>query len=301
MKNAPSENERFERAWSRRTAAKNVVGALAIAAIMMASIGFGAVALVAAHAPSGTGIPGITLGPISKGNSYNWAGYGDAAATGSVTQVSAAWFIPTTTCSGPNSAGVGYDAQWIGIDGLNNGNVSQVGTLAYCPSHLATPTYYLWWEFYPYNGVQLVTTASAGDAIEAWVTYDPTFCIGTTCGTFSLNLVDLSSGATVSETGAAWVCSSSGCEGGPAATAECISEDILPYQLEKFSQMTFYNCMATIGSSYKGIGGFSSTMATTYQLTQYGLTSGLKDQTVGTLFTQYYPRSSFTVNFHHSD
>ena len=300
---------------TRTTKRGHLAGAVAIAVILFASAAFGAFGLGTAHAQSALqfsvarssagGVPGaptLPFGNIHHNTSSDWAGYVDVAARGNlVTEVSAAWYIPLTTCGEPNALGPAYDIQWVGIDGYGNGNLSRVGTAGYCTSHGATPTYYLWWEFYPYANAQLVYTATPGDPIQATVLYNPSWCLGNACGIYTLDLVDLSSGNSINVVGGGWVCSGTNCEGGPAHTAECISEQPSGYQLAKFSPVVFDDCTATIGTGFHGIGGFSNSVATTYALTQLGPISLLKSQTVSTLSGAVYKKSVFTVTWHHFD
>ena len=303
---------RTERQGVRRIERAHAAGAVAIAVVLLASVGLGAIGLAAAHVGSLTQLssarvldgsvaeaPTASFGTVHHSSSGNWAGYADVAAAGTqVYQISASWFIPTTTCGEPNARGAALNSQWVGIDGFGNGNVSQVGTAGYCPYHGASPTYYLWWEFYPYNSAQFVYTASAGDAIQAYVLYNPSWCVNNACGVFTLNLYDISSGNAINVVGGGWICSSGGCEGGPAATAECISEEAAGYQLAKYSPMFFYSCAATIGTTATGIGGFTNHQATTYAITQYGPISGLKSQTVSSLSSVVYTNADFTITWH---
>ncbi len=298
------------RTFSRTKGGTSIFGAILVAGLMLATLGVGAVSWVASHAPAATslsamsgpsgmaGAPNVQFGPITHTYSYNWAGYADSSSNGAVLEVSANWFIPTTTCGEPNANGAALNDMWVGIDGFANGNVSQLGTAGWCPSHGATPTYYLWWEFYPYNSAQFVYTASAGDAIQAYVLYNPSWCIYGHCGLYTLYLDDISSGQTITVTGNGYYCSGSGCEGGPAASAECISEET-NYQLAKYTGAQFYSCEATIGGYHRGIGGFPAATTSTYAITQYGPVSGLKAQTVTPLLSAVYAHDTFDVNWHH--
>src|SRR5271166_4368093 len=67
---------------------------------------------------------------LSTVYSTNWSGYGaatnlSAPATGSVTAVSGSWVVPTVTGS---RRGTVYSAAWVGIDGLSDSTVEQLGT-----------------------------------------------------------------------------------------------------------------------------------------------------------------------------
>lgn len=238
------------------------------------------------------------FGSIST-TSTNWAGYAivPAAGGGVIQEVTAEWSIPTATCGQPSGAAL--DAQWVGIDGYGNGNVSQTGTAAYCSSPGATPTYYLWWEFYPYNSAQFIYSASAGDFVQAYVLYNAAACVNGHCGIYDLILNDLSSGNSISVTGDAAVCSGSNCEGGPDASAECVSEEPAGYDLTKATKVTFLACAVEINGLFKGIGSFSNSTGPLYKITQTGPVTGLVAQSVSALSTYYYGKSEFSIGWHH--
>lgn len=94
--------------------------------------------------------------------SNNWSGYAD---TGSgFDGVSATWVQPTITCTGQATTVAVF---WVGIDGLVSNSVEQDGTLAECDN--GTPSYFTWWEMFPSNAIQVVTTTNPGDSITASV------------------------------------------------------------------------------------------------------------------------------------
>jgi Peptidase A4 family len=94
--------------------------------------------------------------------SSNWSGYGDLGTD--FDGVGATWIEPTVTC-GPAPTLVGF---WVGIDGLDTDSVEQDGTLVECDN--GSPSYYMWWEMFPANDVQVVSTVNPGDSITASVT-----------------------------------------------------------------------------------------------------------------------------------
>ncbi len=287
------------------------LGAIAIASIMVLSVGLGIFMGFAqvhpANAETNTGHAAALSSALThlpsaatKSTSYNWAGYAAEAKTaGTVYEVFAEWFIPTASCSQPSSYGASYSSQWVGIDGFANGNVSQTGSGEYCSGHGATPVYYLWYEFYPYSAeVVISTSVNAGDLVQAYVLYNPAACYAGICGVYTLEIYDSDAGINYATTGGGWVCNGGACEGGPAQSAECISEDPLPYVLTKTTSTTFYACAADINGAFKGLGSFSSTQATVYEITQLGPVSGLDAQTVSSMSSYYFGKSVFTVTWH---
>lgn len=167
----------------------------AIASPSNAAVTSGTNAPGTVHAPGTTHAPGSThaqpgpvrglhriqqaVAPGDPGASFidgssNWAGYAvdnlaqDTSAT-SFNTVSATWTQPAVTCD-PADAGENMVADWVGLDGLGNSTVEQGGSMADCNG--SSPTYYVWWEMWPYNGVTSVFAINAGDVIHASVTYD---------------------------------------------------------------------------------------------------------------------------------
>jgi hypothetical protein len=100
--------------------------------------------------------------------SYNqsWAGY---AVTGSkFTQVSGSWTVTAVNCSKSKN---GYSSQWVGIDGWTSNTVEQIGTDSDCNG--TTPSYYVWYEFYPQNTIVISSVSIApGDKYLASVVYN---------------------------------------------------------------------------------------------------------------------------------
>jgi hypothetical protein len=100
--------------------------------------------------------------------SYNesWAGY---AVTGSgFTKVSGSWTVTAVNCSATPKT---YSSQWVGIDGWTSDTVEQIGTDSDCSG--STPSYYVWYEFYPKNTVVISGVSIApGDRFLASVVYD---------------------------------------------------------------------------------------------------------------------------------
>ena len=266
------------------------------------------------------GMPKIVSTPATKSSivqygSYNWAGYADnvtAAHDGTITNAQGEWYIPTATCPTSGHTAGTYSATWVGIDGFGTGSVEQAGSFSYCSGPNVAPEYLVWWEFYPYNDVQFTSYVNAGDIIYVDIAYNPSICYygAAACGGYTLTLEDYSNSAVdFTIVGDAATCNTAGyCETGVDGSAECISE--APgiggsangglAQLTKQTPTTFYLCSDTIGTSYNGVGSQGS-HAYVDEITQYGYTTGLKDQTVSSLKTYYYGKSEFTVTWHHYD
>lgn len=137
-------------------------------------------------APSG----GVTSTP-----SVNWSGYADAE-TGSktVSSVSGNWEIPAVQClSGPYKYQDAFIAQWVGIDGFNDGTVEQLGSATQCFEGVTY--YYVWYEMFPAGTVEEgtlecinenVDCPQPGDHITASVTVTP----GDATNNYTLSLTD---------------------------------------------------------------------------------------------------------------
>jgi hypothetical protein len=237
----------------------------------------------------------VRAGVIST-TSSNWAGYADVPSTsGAIYEAAGEWFSPTVTCGEPK--GTAWQASWVGIDGFGNGNVTQAGTLAYCSAPGATPTYWDWYEFYPYESVQLISSSTAGAVVSVYILYNPSVCINGICGVYTIELNDYSNAIYFVTSGGGSVCNSGGCEGGPDATAECISE--APSvggsiaKLADYGSTTFYLCADTIGTHYSGIGNQSS-VGSIYKINQH---QTHLDQSTGGLSNYYITKSEFTVTW----
>jgi hypothetical protein len=313
---------RTEKEGSWRTGSSRPSGVLAVAVAVMAIAGLGlAGALVLESAatlvkggaektvPQGPSLtlleeqltallhPSTAKAKITTKYSYNWAGYVFAAKSsndGKLTEVSAAWFAPTVTCNEPTGY-VAEQVSWVGFDGWTTGTVEQGGSLAYCSNNGATPDYYIWWEFYPYNDIQVVDSISGGDAIQAYVLYNPGWCVGSECGLFTIQVSDIDNGDSFSVQGGCWVTDSSGCEGGSDANAEVISE--APggvsynggyFYLADYGTTEFYEAQCTVAGHSTGIGAESKKLGSTYKVDEVGYTSGTIIQTTGGLSTDYY-------------
>jgi hypothetical protein len=182
-------------------------------------------------------------GTVSQAKSLNWVGYADIASTNTVTYVSGAWVEPKVSCP---VHGTLYAAFWVGIDGANSNTVEQTGTLAMCSS--GTASYQAWWELYPSNYAQTITsiTVHANDSFSASVKY--------TGSAFTMFISDLTTGKKFSKTGTQ--------AGVARSSAECVGErpevGSSLAALARFGTMKFSSCTATISGKTAGIGSYSS-------------------------------------------
>ncbi|MCX6989535.1 MAG: G1 family endopeptidase [Chlamydiae bacterium] len=103
--------------------------------------------------------------------SQNWSGYAGATnilnpTHGAVTAVTGAWVIPVVQRSSNQT----YSASWIGIDGLSNGSVEQIGTAHNWIN--GSQQNYVWFEMYPKSAYVINGFPVAnGDIISAWINY----------------------------------------------------------------------------------------------------------------------------------
>jgi len=204
--------------------------------------------------------------------SYNWAGYAAVPSTGGSTfMVQGNWYVPTVTCSEPGATTEAFTVQWVGIDGYSDSDVEQAGSAEYCSGHGAAPEYYTWWEFAPFNSIQVAYTTTPNAYISASVVYDPAEYVNGVQGVWNLQLYDVDNGhdflVTASDDALGYSPNDLG--------AECISEAPAGdtqttsglFPLAKYTPTTFYGCAAAIGTHFDGIGSFGSA-ATLYQIEQ---------------------------------
>jgi hypothetical protein len=111
-------------------------------------------------------------------------GYYGYTVTGSTyTSSTADWTMPSYACGAKTDNT--YLAIWTGLDGFTSATVEQVGAEAYCAS--GTVEYFGWYDLYPAAPVDFSNTLSAGDKLDASVTYDGS-------SKFTLTLDDVTAG-----------------------------------------------------------------------------------------------------------
>ena len=97
--------------------------------------------------------------------SYDWSGYADVTTTtNKFTAVSGKWTVPKLSCGSEDRIA----SSWVGLDGVNDGTVEQLGTVAQCFQSKAV--HYSWYEMYPSGEVVVSEGVKGGDQISASVT-----------------------------------------------------------------------------------------------------------------------------------
>lgn len=109
---------------------------------------------------------GASNGTVTAMQSANWSGYADSeSGSTKVTYVSGSWTLPAVRClPRPYQNQDAFLANWVGIDGFNNGTVEQLGTAAQCFEDVTY--YYVWYEMYPAGTVEEGTAACINDNVN---------------------------------------------------------------------------------------------------------------------------------------
>jgi hypothetical protein len=226
------------------------------------------------------------LGGVT-GTSTNWAGWASYAGLaglaqkGSVSYVKGEWVVPAVKCDGSDDD----SSVWVGIDGLYNDFVEQVGTQQTCKGGVAS--YQAWWEMYPAPKKAIGLKIQPGHKVRGEVTY-----VGS--GQFVLAVTNLSTGQSFKTTQSN--------PNAPRQTAEWIVEapynnGVLP--LANFGSVTFDNGVATINGKTSPIAksGLLSIL-NTQGATMISLGSLVKAAATNPSLTA--GGDSFTVNWLHN-
>jgi Peptidase A4 family len=127
----------------------------------------------------------------STSHSNNWAGYAALPrhSRSSFRYVQATFTVPSVNCAATVNA---FSVHWVGLDGFDNSTVQQDGIEADCNG--TTPVYTAWWETYPANQIQTVSSVnvSPGDAVTASVYYNT--AAGAHHDRYNFILTDVSNG-----------------------------------------------------------------------------------------------------------
>jgi autotransporter-associated beta strand protein len=107
-------------------------------------------------------------------SSLNWSGWYATPSSGSFTDITATWVVPTLT---KPSSGTSYCATWIGFDGTSDATVEQCGIEDQISS-TGSQSLFAWYEFAPQSAVNVGLTVLPGDTINAEVKYDPSQSTG---------------------------------------------------------------------------------------------------------------------------
>jgi Peptidase A4 family len=196
--------------------------------------------------------------------SVNWSGFTDVeGGANRVSSVSGQWVIPKVQCPiGTYRNQDAFIAQWVGIDGVLDGTVEQLGSATQCFEGVTF--YYVWYEMFP-NGTVVEGTQACinnnvdcpepGDHITASVTV-------TAGGNYTLSLTDLTrpqesfsvnaacDPATCLDSSAQWIVERPALELPPPADLI----QILP--LVNFFRTGFSNGAVTSGGKTTAIEGF---------------------------------------------
>lgn len=210
--------------------------------------------------------------------STNWDGWVDTNSSSSNTstfnKVSATWVQPAVTCNGSPSIG----SSWVGFDGWVSGSTSveQGGSDAECLG-TTTPSYFLWWEMFPFNASQDVVQINAGDTIHGSVTFD------TAKSVFNIVITDQTLNRGLTES----IACQADMNGCPRSSAEVISEDTGGgrnvdglFLLPKYGTETYTNASVTNVSGHRGTLSDSAWVAN--NVTEVS-SDGVTKQTVGAL------------------
>ncbi|HEY3107706.1 MAG TPA: G1 family glutamic endopeptidase [Chloroflexota bacterium] len=169
--------------------------------------------------------------------SQNWAGWASFGGTfllpqsGAVSYVKGEWTIPALNCAGADAD----SSIWVGIDGMANNTVEQIGTEQDCVAGKAV--YKAWWETYPAPKTAINLAIKPGDAVRGEVRYAGS-------SQFELTLTNLTTGQSFQTTQVA--------SGAARSSAEWIVEapynnGVLP--LANFGSVSFRNAGSTINGS----------------------------------------------------
>lgn len=212
------------------------------AASLGLALGLAAAAVLPVGADDGgnmpTSHPFLALNQL--GLSQNWAGWASYAGlaglaqNGAVSYVKGEWVVPAVACGATDAD----SSVWVGIDGLYNQVVEQVGTEQRCTDGVAS--YAAWWETYPAPKTTAALTVRPGDTVRGEVTY-----VGS--GKFALAVTNLTTGQSFKTTQAA---------SAPRQSAEWVVE--APYSngvvpLANFGTVNFDNAVATINGQTRPV------------------------------------------------
>jgi Peptidase A4 family len=113
-----------------------------------------------------TSVPPTVVDGATAFSSASWDGDVDAeSGTKRFTAVSGTWQIPTVSClPAPYQNQDAFLADWVGLDGLDNGTVEQLGSATQCFE--GVEFYYIWYEMYPAGMVEEGTTACINDNVD---------------------------------------------------------------------------------------------------------------------------------------
>lgn len=214
-----------------------------------------------------SGAAGAGNGTVTGLPSINWSGFADSESSSAqrLSRVSGDWTMPGVTCPPkPYENQDAFVAQWVGLDGVTNQTVEQLGTGAQCFEGVLY--YYVWYEMYPSGTVEEGTAACVnnntdcpqpGDQISASVTVTSA---GSGEDSYTLALADHTrpdESFSVSQQCAASTCLDSSAEWivERPAVLPPVGVQILP--LADFGQTSFSQASEVSGGRSASIAGFA--------------------------------------------
>jgi hypothetical protein len=162
---------------------------------------------LASASPTAAAVPGIFyVSPIASG----YAAVPEPGGTPNFIHVQSTYQVPKVNCQmTPN----GVAQTRAGLDGISDNTVERVGINETCTN--GAPTYTAWYQMFPAMGSPFLTfSPNPGDRVKASVTADG--------GTYTLSIVDLTSGLNFTATKSCPNCLNSSAEvtaGSPAGKA----------------------------------------------------------------------------------
>lgn len=199
--------------------------------------------------------------------SSNWSGYALESAPGGTTDVQGTWTVPTLECAATPDSQV---SDWVGVDGLTNGDLFQTGTRSMCAGGVQSNV--AWVEQLPDPEYDF-RAVSAGDVVAAHLWQ-------VSPGEWQFTLTDQTAGwqETLSQPTA---------YSGPGTSAEWINEDPSDatsgslFPLADFGTATFSGVTANLAVPALG-------SANAFEMVQGGAVVALPSTFSGTGFTMTY-------------
>jgi hypothetical protein len=182
-----------------------------------------------------TNAPDAPNSSISANLSQNWSGY--VADTGTYTNVTGTWTVPTVPAS--NSAEA--DATWVGIGGVSGTDLIQAGTQTITEN--GQIEYQAWYETLPNASTPVSLTVSPGDSITTTLTNQGgnNWLVTIKDNTTNQQYVQTVTYAS-SESSAEWI-------------EEMPSDGQSFIPLDNFGSVAFSNASATVNGAYTTIAG----------------------------------------------